>query len=62
MTLEDVKTPQSKAVREGYQIIKIQKKYGLLPNWGRGGSPRVNKKPNLKFANVFFFNEHEESF
>ena len=27
-----------------------------------GGSSRVNKKPNLKFANVFFFNEHEESF
>ena len=21
---------------------------------GEGGSPRVNKKPNLKFANVFF--------
>ena len=32
---------------------KIRKKCGLLPNQG-GGSPRVNKKPNLKFGNVFF--------
>ena len=30
------------------------KKCGFLPNQG-GGSSRVNKKPNLKFANVFFF-------
>ena len=28
---------------------KIRKKCGLLPNQG-GGSPMVNKKPNLKFA------------
>ena len=28
---------------------KIRKKCGLLPNRG-GGSPRVNKKPNLKFG------------
>ena len=46
--------------REGCRE-KIRKKCGSLPNQG-GGSSRVNKKPNLKFANVFFFNEHEESF
>jgi len=31
---------------------KIRKKCGLLPNQG-GGSPMVNKKQNLKFADVF---------
>ena len=34
--------------REGSRK-KIRKKCGLLPNQG-GGSPRVNKKPNLKFG------------
>ena len=28
---------------------------------GGGGSPRENKKPNLKFANVFFFSVSMES-
>ena len=40
---------------------KSGKSVVFLPNQG-GGSSMVNKKPNLKFANVFFFNEHEESF
>ena len=37
-------------IREGCRE-KNPEKSGLLPN--QGGSPRVNKKPNLKFANVF---------
>ena len=32
---------------------KIRKKCGLLPN--QGGVSEGKQKPNLKFANVFFF-------
>ena len=41
---------------------KIRKKVWSFAKPRGGESPRVIKKPNLKFANAFFFSEHAESF
>ena len=47
-------------LREGCRK-KMRQKYGLLPNQGEGGSPRVIKN-QTPFLEKYFFSELVESF